>query len=230
MWGDNMSGCIDSSTKTIDENDFQLMIDAVNGYIIAHNGTRPVNAFLYTDAKPTNDYFTYPKFQEMHARWDAFINAHGVKPAFVYINVAPNKPQLFLDLEQNLRCTINSMDDLINGVANSYNRNGSVYSHFPCLQGATIAYIVSGVNVKRNNCARWAYLAMYVAGVLGVSCKYIHVNCDYANHNTNYNAGHYLVYANGRYYDLAHAADQGSTTGTMCTYGFNYIIDNNEPC
>ena len=213
--------------------DFVAMIDAVKSFITANN-RNPNLVYIVLNDVVQKTYVTYPKFVQLRAVWDAFIVANNRQAHFVYINVPANKPAPFLQLEQNLQTTINSMDDLINGVVASCNRNNGVYNDIKCMQGAPLTTIIQGVNSKYNNCARWAYLANYAAGVLGVAIKYVHVDCNNSEDEPDPNAGHYLniLTATNTKYDLAHAASSGSNTGTMCMYGYNQngILDNNPPC
>jgi hypothetical protein len=124
------------------------------------------------------------------------------------------------------------MDDFKAGIIASWKRNGGVYNHISCMQGATLTSIIQGVNSKYNNCARWAYLSNYVAGVLGVAIEYLHVDCDFANGLPDLNAGHYLnlLLATNEKWDAAHYASSGLSTGTMCINGYNSVIDNKVPC
>jgi hypothetical protein len=211
---------------------FQDMRNRYNAYVKANQGKLPTK--IYT-VKGGSNYVLLVVFDDMVSRHDVYVKNNGHEPTIVYIKaVVPviNKPSWYLQLEKNLNMTINSMNDLDNGVRTMHNRIGSIYQHIPCMQGATIDDIVHGVTYKYNNCARWAYLGMQVAIVLGEkNIKYIHVDCDFSNHKSDPNAGHYLLIWNGIKYDLAEVADTGAKMGvTMCINGYNSVIDNKTPC
>jgi len=196
----------------------------------AHKGDLPTE--IYT-VKGGKNYVLLHVFDNMVERFDAFVRANGREPGEISIKPTINKPAWFKQLEVNLHGTINSMVDLYNLVVAEYHRVGCIYLHIPCRQGATLDQMIAGVNHRYNNCARWSYLGMQVAIVLGEekNTRYIHVDCNYSNHKPDSNAGHYLLLWKGIKFDLAEAADTGRAMGsTMCTYGYNSVLDYNVPC
>ena len=196
----------------------------------ANKGKLPTE--IYT-VKGGKNYVLLHVFDNMVERYDAFVRENGREPGEISIQPTINKPAWFKQLETNLSGTINSMPDLYNLVVAEHHRVGSIYQHISCRQGATLDQMVAGVKHQYNNCARWSYLAMQVAIVLGEdkNTRYIHVDCDYSNGKPDLSAGHYLLIWRGIKYDLAHAASSGGAMNTtMCINGYNGVLDYNVPC